>query len=187
MKSGGSGTVIGQAMTSYDGQSTGSVEMFVKNFDVSGDPGDAPLLGDISPEANADGTDNGLSSLVAAIQAENSSNPVAIIASKITEGKKFLTDFISARVTAIRGYFDELFARKIHTEDICLKKSDGNEVCVNGDQLDSLLQNAVAAPVINPAPNTTEVPAAAGETAAPEATPAPAAESAPAGGETAVQ
>lgn len=33
----------------------------------------------------------------------------------------------------------EFFAKKIHTEQLCVKKSDGIEVCVNGDQLQTVL------------------------------------------------
>lgn len=103
-------------------------------------------VGDVSPLVNPDGSDNGLSTLVATIQTENAHDPVAIISSKITDGKQFLTDFIAARVTAIRGYFDEVFTKKIHTEQLCVKKSDNSEVCVTGDQIDELLRNSNATP-----------------------------------------
>lgn len=114
------------------------------------------LIGDITPGNNSDAEGNGLSSLIATIQSENAIDPVAVIAKKITGGKKFLTNFISARVTAIRGYFDEVFAKKIHTEELCLKKSNGDEICVDGDKLSSLLQKADAHSVINIVPNKEE-------------------------------
>jgi hypothetical protein len=90
------------------------------------------LLGDL-PSAD------GLTTLVSTIQAEPARDPVAIIGQKITGGTQLLTNFISARVTSIRGYFDEVFAKKIHTDQLCVNKSDGHEVCVTGDQLDVLL------------------------------------------------
>ena len=96
----------------------------MKNFDLGNIGETALLIGDVSPKANQDGTDNGLSALAATIQAEIARNPIEIISKKITDGKQFLTDFVSARVTAIRGYFDEVFAKQIHTQQICAKKSD---------------------------------------------------------------
>jgi hypothetical protein len=36
-------------------------------------------------------------------------------------------------------YISEIFAKKVHTEQICLKKSDGSEYCVTGDQLESIM------------------------------------------------
>ena len=152
MKSNGVGSVIGQAMSAYNAEGIGIVVAFVKNFDLGEIGETALLLGDVSPVANADGTDNGLSTLVAEIQAETARDPVLIIGEKISDGKQFLTDFVVARVTAIRGYFDEIFAKKIHTEQICVKKSDGSEVCANGDQFDTLLQNAGITPAPDPIP-----------------------------------
>ena len=156
MKNIDGGAVIGQALSSFNGGSgIGQVMMFVKNaflpktFSFSDYQ---VVLGDISPKVNADGTDNGLSTLITTIQVENARDPVAIISKKISDGTQFLTDFVSARVTAIRGYFDEVFAKKVHTEQICVKKSDDSEVCVNGDQVDALLKNANVAPAVNPAP-----------------------------------
>jgi hypothetical protein len=114
-------------------------------------------MGDISPDQNATSTDNGLSTFIAAIQAENVRDPVIIIGDKIAAGKRFIDDLVLARVTAIRGYFDEVFARKVHTQQVCVKKSDGNEICVNGDQLNSLMQTAVA-PAVTATPNNNENP-----------------------------
>jgi hypothetical protein len=105
------------------------------------------LIGDISPKINADGSNNGLSTLVATIQAENAHDPVAIITAKITDGKQFLTNIIAARVTAIRGYFDEVFANKTHQKILCVGETD-NETCITKNQLDNLLsgQNVAPAP-----------------------------------------
>jgi hypothetical protein len=100
------------------------------------------LLGDISLDSTSG--DNGLSTLVSVIQTEIAHNPIVIIGDKIANGQKFLTDFVSARITAIRGYFDEVFTKKVHTEELCVKKSDGSEVCVSGDEIQALLdQNGI--------------------------------------------
>lgn len=149
MKAKNTGSVIGQAMSAYDGDGIGIVVAFVKNFDLGEE---AILLGDLTPKANADESDNGLSTLVSSVQSEPAHDPIAFIAKKIMDGMQFFTDFVAARVTAIRGYFYELFAEKIHTEQICVKKSDGSEVCINGDQLNSLLENANITPAIITAP-----------------------------------
>jgi hypothetical protein len=93
---------------------------------------------------------NDLSGFVLGVQTEVPPDPVAVIKAKITGGTQFLTDFIAARVTAIRGYFDEIFANKVHTNNICLTKSDGSEVCMNGDQLEKLLPSATPNPSVSP-------------------------------------
>src|SRR3989344_7527754 len=80
---------------------------------------------------------------------------MAIISGKITDGKQFLTDFVAVRVTAIRGYFDEVFAKKVHSDAVCLKREDGTEVCINSNQLEVLLAVATSTPTVS-----TDVPQA---------------------------
>ncbi len=121
MKTMGIGPVIAQAIGVYDSEGVGLVFAFVKNFDSV----QSALLGDTSSSSTS----------ISTIQSETAHNPVATITKKISDGLQFFTDFVAARVTAIRGYFDELFAKKIHTDLLCLKKSDGKEVCITGDQL----------------------------------------------------
>lgn len=152
MKSNGTGVVIGQAMSGYDAEGIGFVTAFVKNFDL-GNVGEVTLLlGSVSPKINPDGTDNGLATLVVDIQSEIARDPVVVIGEKISNGQQFLTDFVSARVTAVRGYYDEIFTKKIHSEQICINKANGEEVCVGGDQLEALLNNANIEPIIETEP-----------------------------------
>ena len=47
--------------------------------------------------------------------------------------KNFLGDFGNTIV--------DLFAKKIHTEELCIKKSNGQEICINGDNLESLINS----------------------------------------------
>jgi len=141
MKSNGIGPVIGLAMSSYDGEEIGLVTVFVKNFDLGNINELSVSLGDI---ANIDENNSGFSSLVAEIQSENVPDPVALINKKISEGKKFLVDLVSARVTAIRGYFDEVFTRKIYTEELCLKDSGEGQVCITADQIRSVMNTSNA-------------------------------------------
>ena len=168
MKATKEGMVVGQALTAYEGEGEGEVIMLIKNTYYSGNLSIAQqqvLLGLTSLTASS--TSSGLSTLIASIQSEASRSPVEIIGEKITNNTAFLTDFVSARVTAIRGYFDEIFVKKLHTEQVCVKKSDGTEICVNGDQIDSLLQKENITPVSN-------------EASAPASTPTPVVESTPA-------
>ena len=153
MKADLDGMVIGQAITSYDGEGVGSVVVFIKNTYSSGGYSikqQAVLLGDIS-------SSTGLSTLISTVQLEIARDPVVIIGDRISSGKQFLTDLVSARITAIRGYFDEIFAKKVHTEQLCVKKSDGNEVCVNGDQLQNILDKTNTASEETPAPSSATV------------------------------
>jgi hypothetical protein len=85
----------------------------------------------------------GLHSIIDDVRAENAPDVIDILVAKITSGTRFLTDFTVARITALRGYFEELFAKKIHTDEICVKKSDGTEFCLTGDQLQSMLTASV--------------------------------------------
>ena len=185
VKADSDGVVIGQALSSFDGNSvnsTGVIVAFVKNTYYSAGYSikeQAVLLGDIysafgntaSATSSSTSTDTGLSKLVDAIQKESIRNPIVVIGDKISGNVKFLTDFVSARVTAIRGYFDEVFAKKVHTDQVCVKKSDGSEICVNGDQLDTMVRKAnltpniqkstktsssTSAEIIDPTQNTTD-------------------------------
>ncbi len=150
MKSTGLGPIVGQAMSSYEEEGVGVVLTFIKNFDLGISEGAGVLLGNVYTGVDtniAEGEESGLITLIDEIQAEIARNPITIISNKIAGGTQFLTDFVSARVTAIRGYFDEVFTKKIHTDQICVKKSDGEEVCVSGDQIDELLESVGVDPI----------------------------------------
>ena len=137
----------------------------------------AGIMGDVTPASavnastTATSADNGLSTMVEAIQAETARDPVVIIGNKIASKSRFLTDFVSARVTAIRGYFDEIFAKKVHTEEICLQKSDGSEVCVTGDQIQNIVDGTATTTVKTVVVTPASVPAS--PPPAPPTTPAP--------------
>jgi hypothetical protein len=133
--------------TIHRGSSLSAFRASSVEVDMSPTPLENFDLGAIDP-TDPDESDNGLTALVASIQTEIVHDPIALIGAKIAEGRQFMTDFVAARVTAIRGYFDELFARKIHTQEICVKKSDGAEACITGDELNSLLEYADITPII---------------------------------------
>ena len=155
MKSNGIGPVIGQAMSNYNSSDIGIVVAFIKNFEFGGD-GNSILLGDIynAIGTTTTSTSTAVSSIITTVQAEIANDPLIIIGDKIANNVAFLANFVTARVTAIRGYFNEIFAKKIHTEQICVKKSDGSEVCVNGDELDTMMKNSNLTPNIQKISNT---------------------------------
>ena len=52
---------------------------------------------------------------------------------------------------------EKFFAKEVHTDTLCVKKSDGSEICVTGDQLATLLANSggsysVYSPPVSPSP-----------------------------------
>jgi hypothetical protein len=162
MKATSDGMIIGQALSSFEGEGIGQIVVFIKNTYSSAGYSikeQSVLLGDIS--SSVSDIENGLSTLISNIQSEISREASVIIGQKISEGKQFLTDFITARITAIRGYFDEIFTKKIHTEQLCVKKSDGSEVCVNGDQVQNLFGETR---MVTETPVTQEVPVVAEST-----------------------
>jgi hypothetical protein len=56
---------------------------------------------------------------------------------------------------------ENIFAKKIHTEQICVKKADGTEFCANGDQLESALSGqpeVIVMPTPDPTPEVAPTP-----------------------------
>jgi len=41
----------------------------------------------------------------------------------------------------IGNQIEKIFTKEIHTETLCVKKSDGTEICITGDELDQVLIN----------------------------------------------
>lgn len=50
-------------------------------------------------------------------------------------------------MSAVTGYFDTVFAREVYADTVCVKKSDGTSVCLNGDQVENVL-NATNVPLL---------------------------------------
>jgi archaellum component FlaF (FlaF/FlaG flagellin family) len=38
---------------------------------------------------------------------------------------------------------ENIFTKKIHTETLCVKKVDGGEVCLNGDELEIIMNGGI--------------------------------------------
>jgi hypothetical protein len=46
----------------------------------------------------------------------------------------------------INNGINKIFAKKVETEELCLKKSDGTQLCLNGDQLQQILGGSTSTP-----------------------------------------
>ena len=57
------------------------------------------------------------------------------ILEKVKLGLKPVTDFVSVRVTAIQAYF-----QKVHTDELCLRRTDGTEKCLKAEDFDKVIQ-----------------------------------------------
>ncbi len=80
-------------------------------------------------------------------------NPITVIGDRATQGVRTVTDFVAVRVTAVKGYFGEIFTKEITTEKICVTKSNGSKVCVDGDQLENIINNSNTQPSASPTPS----------------------------------
>ena len=82
------------------------------------------------------------SQLQASTTAMSTETPVDVasqFAAAIASGARTLTNFIAARITAVRVYATEIFSDKSHQKQLCVGDT-GNETCLNKTQIDSLLQ-----------------------------------------------
>jgi hypothetical protein len=68
---------------------------------------------------------------------------------KVSRGNTLVTEYLALSVKAISGYFDTLFAKEIHTDKVCIKKSNGTDVCLTGDQVETML-NTSQIPLMTP-------------------------------------
>ena len=82
-------------------------------------------------------------------------------ASSTEESRSFADNFFGNIFSRLIEWFADtangvgkFFAREVHTDTLCIKKSDGTDVCVTGDQLANLLsgQSIVSAPEPTPVP-----------------------------------
>jgi hypothetical protein len=123
-------------MTAYNDNGTGEVGMvtaFLKNSYLPSGAFNPSALANASPESNA------LTLDLQNIQTEAPRNALAIINAQAVEGLHFVTDLSAARMTAIRGYFDETFATKSHQGTLCVGDIGSYETCITKEQLDTLL------------------------------------------------
>ncbi|HPX52470.1 MAG TPA: tail fiber domain-containing protein, partial [Candidatus Paceibacterota bacterium] len=86
---------------------------------------------------------NNFDSVLAEIRNEEGGEVEETFRTRVQNGFSVLFDFVAARITAIRGYFEEIFAKKITTETlkakvVCVEKADGTEFCVNGEEVERI-------------------------------------------------
>ena len=67
----------------------------------------------------------------------------------------------------------KFFAKEVHTDMLCVKKSDGNEVCITGDQLAALLTGGGGSSSPAPAPTPAPIPESTASSTEPVATSTP--------------
>ena len=72
-----------------------------------------------------------------------------IITNKLAYSTSVVTEYLSVKVQAVAGYFDKLFAKEIYTDKVCVKKSNGQDICITGDQVESML-NPIQTPLLTP-------------------------------------
>jgi hypothetical protein len=66
---------------------------------------------------------------------------------KLSHSNTVVVEYFSLTTKAVAGYFDKLFAKEIYTDKVCVKKADGTNVCLNGDQVEGML-NSVQIPLM---------------------------------------
>lgn len=66
------------------------------------------------------------------------------IVATIMTGVHLIRDLVVLQITALNGYFDQVWTRETHTEKICVGTT-GNETCITKDQLDALIRMSVTA------------------------------------------
>jgi hypothetical protein len=74
--------------------------------------------------------------LIDRVSHESEKDVVSSFTERIKKNVDIISEFVATRVIAIRGYFDTIFAKKIHTQELCL-----DDVCITKTELQSLLQN----------------------------------------------
>jgi hypothetical protein len=88
------------------------------------------------------------------IQNEPERDVIQTIEDRANQGLSTITDFVVGKITAIRGYFGELFATKVQTKELCV-----DDVCVTRTQFLQILNQANVTPNTNPVPdNSTSTP-----------------------------
>lgn len=91
---------------------------------------------------------------IADLKSENAYNPVDFIKKAVADGAEVVKDFVTARITAVRGYFDEVFAKKLCLEDVCIDKNQLKELLekngISNSTNSSVINNAGTPPAETP-------------------------------------
>ncbi|MFA6251931.1 MAG: hypothetical protein WCX74_00775 [Candidatus Paceibacterota bacterium] len=73
----------------------------------------------------------------------------------VIKGKDYTTEFVAAKIIAVRGYFDEIFTNRSHQKEVCIGTLE-NETCIRKEELDNILKNLNASPQPSTTPNNPE-------------------------------
>lgn len=73
------------------------------------------------------------------VNMETPPGPFEYLRNQIIEDWQAIKEIIAVRIVAIRGYFEELFSKKSHQEELCIGTID-NETCLNKTQIDSIIK-----------------------------------------------
>ena len=77
--------------------------------------------------------------------------PIVSSLQEIAKVSGLFRDNIIAWLGSASNGIGALFAKEVHTDKLCVKKSNGDDVCLSGDQLASLLAQQVV-PTVSVAP-----------------------------------
>jgi hypothetical protein len=96
------------------------------------------------------GTGSPATQALTAIQSDAPRSALAYITDQIAHFFDIVSDFVALQITAVRGYFDEVFAKKIVTETsisetLCVG-TESNKTCITKAQLDALIAGAASTP-----------------------------------------
>ncbi len=103
------------------------------------------------------GTGNQATQALATVQSETPRSALSYITDMFAHAFEVVRDFVVLQITAVRGYFDEIFARTTHTETLCIGTA-GNETCITKAQLDALLAGATQPPAPSASSSSSSAP-----------------------------
>jgi hypothetical protein len=66
------------------------------------------------------------------------------LGNRIAEGLDVIKTLYTGTVVALQARIDEVFAQKVHTQELCLTDDSGEELCVTKNQLQQLLSGSAA-------------------------------------------
>jgi hypothetical protein len=132
MKATTSARTIGIALSDFSGEGEGEVYLFIGSEYTL-----APGIGTGLDALFASTTDAVTTEILNATSTGTSTDPISNFFRNIfAKMTKWFAD-------ATNG-ITEFFAKRVHTEEICVAKSDGTEVCITGDQLEDILSGQAA-------------------------------------------
>jgi hypothetical protein len=139
MKQTDDGEVIGRAVSDMqEGVATGTV-LVVVSYERR--PGSIATLTGLTEYIDQE-------TFATSTSASNQASVFEVLSEKMSRGVTIVREYVAVSVKAVSGYFDKLFAKEIYTDKVCIKKSNGTNVCFTGDEVESLI-NSNNMPLLN--------------------------------------